>query len=215
MSLPPDQQPSGARPPAVPFKRSGFPRPTAPEPSLSHEYRRDRTRIAAEERAKAERRAVRERREKELAAATEPRLREVAALRRRWVPSRWTPASCVEVLQAFHARHGRSPMMREFADARRGTLPHPSTISRLFGSWSAGLAAAGLPLNRTVTSNPRRWTDEQILEAIREAALAGDVTSTPFRLGQRRPWIGTIERRFGSWRVAQALAGVVEPAAPP
>ena len=100
----------------------------------------------------------------------------MAALRQRWVPPRWTPATCVEVLQAFYARHGRSPAVREFAAARRGTLPHSSTVCRLFGSWSAGLAAASLPLNRTVSSTPR-WTDEQILAAIREAALAGEPTS--------------------------------------
>ena len=205
------QEPPRPRPPAVPFKRSGRPRPPTPDATVSHEYRRDRGPSAAGERAKAERREARDQREKELAAVTEPRLREVAALRQGWVPPRWTPTTCIEVLQAFYARQGRSPTMREFANARRGTLPHPSTICRLFGSWSAGLAAAGLPLNRTVSSSPR-WTNEQILAAIRAAALAGDPTSRPFQLGQRRPWIGTIERRFGSWRVAQERAGVAGPA---
>lgn len=131
----------------------------------------------------------------------------MAARRQSWVPPRWTPATCVEALKAFHARHGRSPTMREFAGAQRGTQPSPSTITRLFGCWSAALSAAGLDLHRTVSSNPQ-WTNEQIPPAIREAAVADEPTSRPFQSGQRRPWIGTIERRFGSWRVAQALAGV-------
>lgn len=141
---------------------------------------------------------------------TGPRLSEVAARRQGWVPPRWTPETCLEALKAFHARNGRSPTMREFARSRRGTVPSPSTITRLFGSWSAALAAAGLDLHRTVKSNPR-YTDEQILAAIREAALAGEPTSRPFQSRQRRPWIGTLERRFGSWRVAQALARVDQP----
>lgn len=204
------QGPRVSRPPAVPFTRSGRPQPVAPDDFLAHEYRRGRGQKAADERAKSQRRAARDLRQQELAAATIPRLSEVAARRQGWAPPRWTPATCVGALRAFHVRHGRSPTMREFAVARRGTLPSPSTITRLFGSWSAGLAAAGLDLHRTVGSDPR-WTDEQILGAIREAALAGEPTSRPFQSGQRRPWIGTIERRFGSWRVAQALAGVDRP----
>lgn len=206
----PDQQSPSPRPPAVPFKRSGLPRSSARPGAGPHEYRRDRGRAEAAGRAKAKRRAARKRLQEELAAATRAKLREVAAVRGHRVPGRWTPTTCVEILQAFYARHGRSPTMRDFAEAPRRNFPNPSTVTRLFGSWSAGLAVAGLPLNVAVNSKPR-WTDEQILAAIREAALAGDTTSRPFRLGNRRPWIGTIERRFGSWRVAQAFAGLDEP----
>ena len=106
---------------------------------------------------------------------------------------------------AFYAATGRAPRVADFVGRRDGRPTAPS-IRRVFGSWNAALFAAGISVNRASGAGVRRhWSDEEILEAIREAARQGEATSDPFSTGRRLPWIGPIELHFGSWRVAKRL----------
>jgi hypothetical protein len=50
------------------------------------------------------------------------------------------------------------------------------------------------------------WSDEEILQAIQDAAAAGDSGPKPFKEGRRSPSLMTITTRFGSWAAAEALA---------
>lgn len=120
--------------------------------------------------------------------------------------AKWTRERCITALQAFYEVTGLAPRIADFEVRRRGQ-PAASSIRRVFGSWNDALVAAGIPVNRATGSGGRRqWSDEEILEALREADRAGEPTSAPFRTGRRLPWMGTIERRFGSWRAAKSLA---------
>jgi hypothetical protein len=66
----------------------------------------------------------------------------------------WTRDRIVRALQSDAQRRGRAPTAKEWAApvARRGAwkgmprwrAPHPGTVAAVFGSWSAGLRAAGL-----------------------------------------------------------------------
>ena len=64
-------------------------------------------------------------------------------LRRRGSP-RWTRENVIAALRAHHAAAGHSPSASSWA---RAADDHPTkeTVRLLFGTWSAGLAAAGLP----------------------------------------------------------------------
>lgn len=194
------------RPPEEPFRRRGQPadiaRPSRPEGG--HRYRRgkDQNEIAAAR--QRERQAAREATEREflsrLVAERASRAAEVPRKPRR--DARWTTEACLNALQSFYASNGRTPRGADLTESAE--LPSISSVARLFGNFNAALVAAGLPLNH-VAEHPHRWSDREILDAIRQAEAEGEPTSEPFRVGRRKPWIGTIERRFGSWRIAKAL----------
>lgn len=47
-----------------------------------------------------------------------------------------------------------------------------------------------------VAGHRQRWSDDEILNALRQAELEGEAASEPLPLWCRKPCIGTIERRF-------------------
>jgi hypothetical protein len=61
--------------------------------------------------------------------------------------SHWTAATIVDALQTWAAEHGRTPARRDWHLAAPGR-PTAKIVSARMGSWSAALAAAGLPPNR-------------------------------------------------------------------
>lgn len=57
---------------------------------------------------------------------------------------RWDQAAIITALQSFAGEHGRAPQARDFAGCQDGRWPSHSTVAAAFGSWTAGLRAAGL-----------------------------------------------------------------------
>ncbi len=68
----------------------------------------------------------------------------------------WTPEAIVAALRRFHEEFGRTPSAREWnttvarrrhpdlaARQRSGEWPDTSIVQRVFGSWNAGIEAAG------------------------------------------------------------------------
>ena len=63
--------------------------------------------------------------------------------------SAWTQVEAVGALQAHRDRYGRWPAYEHWmASDPTGQRPSTRTVTRLFGSWSAGLRAAGDPRPR-------------------------------------------------------------------
>jgi len=87
--------------------------------------------------------------------------------------------------------------------------PSAATLRSHFGSFSAALDAAG------VEPRPRRtdvrWTDEAIIEALRDLAYQHDRPPRPDDLdnsAHELPGIEVIALRFGSWHEAITAAGL-------
>lgn len=117
----------------------------------------------------------------------------------------WTASRIIAALRDLAGILGHTPTMAELESRPRNRWPSPARVRMVFGTWNAALAAADLPLNAT-RPRPRLWSDEEMLQAIRDAAAAGDRGQKPFREGRRRPWLATITTRFGSWSAAESLA---------
>jgi hypothetical protein len=118
--------------------------------------------------------------------------------------TRFEADDAVRALRAFGDTHGRAPTAREW-DAL-GRRPSAPPIIRHFGAWNAALAVAGL----TVTRPTQRWSDEQILAAIRGfEAEHGRAPATADFGGGTLPGFETVRTRYGS------LAAVLERARAP
>jgi Homing endonuclease associated repeat len=68
----------------------------------------------------------------------------------------WDNAGIITALQAWAAEHGRSPTASDWGSARSNGYPSHATVSNRFGSWNAGLKAAGLPYRARVGGPPKR-----------------------------------------------------------
>lgn len=60
----------------------------------------------------------------------------------------WSKEKIIAALQRFASQHNRAPGAHEWLTKRPAGCPSVHTVQRYFGTWAAGLAAAGL------TSNP-------------------------------------------------------------
>jgi Homing endonuclease associated repeat len=117
------------------------------------------------------------------------------------------PASADEVVAALRRdarRLGRPPRQSEWSTADP-TRPDSSAVARRFGSWNAGLRAAGL------TPVRRRWEGDDIVAALRDwtaengqPPLSGDWRQA----SAEHPSSSAVRRHFGSWQAA------IEAAAP-
>ena len=93
---------------------------------------------------------------------------------------------------------------------RSGQWPSADTVRNHFGSFGAAIEAAGL--------HPRpggadvRWTDEAILEALRDIAYEQGSPPRPENLddpSEELPGVEVVVLRFGTWQEAIAAAGLV------
>ena len=113
---------------------------------------------------------------------------------------RWTRELAIAALRRDASRRGRSPTSEEWRVARR-SRPHAATVEKLFGSWNAGLRAAGLPPN----GEPGKWTPGGVLDALRR--LERELARQPTSGDLERPPAGypnkaIITRKLGSWGAA-------------
>lgn len=117
---------------------------------------------------------------------------------------RWSGQEIVAALRRFAEREGRPPTE---GDWETNGADHPGrvTVRNHFGSWRAGLVAAGLPCER------EQWDREAILEAIRCFAdcHGRPPSSQEWRLKgpERNPTSSVVRRHFGSFTAALAAAG--------
>jgi len=135
----------------------------------------------------------------------------------------WDHASIIAALQDFDAEHGHPPRRRDF-DRHQGRYPHGGVVARYFGSWNAGLHAAGLPILRQARPP---WERDRIIAALqrhtaehRRPPQRNDLE----RLGadEHYPSYRTICRYFDSLDAALKAAGCTvshcsgpEPGPPP
>jgi hypothetical protein len=109
---------------------------------------------------------------------------------------KWTPQL---VLEEIRARHRQGLPLSFTADPALS-----AAAKRRFGTWGNALAAAGRPVRHY-----RRWSNERVLEQLRFLHQQGAFDqSTRLRDG------GLVEAarlRFGSWRGALRLVGILAP----
>lgn len=112
-------------------------------------------------------------------------------------PPRWASEEILAALRAYALEFGRPP---GWDDLRRPPTGYPSerAVRYHFGSLAAGLRAAGLEARRK-----QRWSQEAIIEVMREFRRETGrwPKSTDWMVaGGDRPTTGTVARHFGSWR---------------
>lgn len=129
--------------------------------------------------------------------------------------------SVIALLQQWTAALGRVPTSTE-AD-RRGSLVSLSTVKKHFGSWAAGIEAAGLPVQRRGARAARKDPDkarrvqrlnyardqqEAIIGALREWAQHNERSPRPGDAtgDTGLPSVGAVSRWFGGWGEALAAA---------
>ncbi len=81
---------------------------------------------------------------------------------------------------------------------------------RLFGSWTAALLAARVPIppRRGYSRHPRGfWTRDRIITAIRRHAQSGDPLYAAAMQRQNNPLVAAATYHFGSWAAALRRAG--------
>lgn len=112
--------------------------------------------------------------------------------------------TCLEALEGAAEELGHAPTVPEYKALDLN--PSYNTIRARFGSWSVALD------HLDVDQAPRRqYSREDCIEALQEAAaeLGEEPTQLSYqRLGQS-PSVGTIKKRFASWKAAKAEADVV------
>lgn len=120
---------------------------------------------------------------------------------------KWTKEKLVAFIAEWADEHGRPPTAADFY----GLVP---AVQKEFGSWSAGIEAAGLePLRRGQRRDPDAWyrsrfgdrplSPEAVLDAMRAEAVDG-VAGSSFQ----NPLRARAIKHFGSWPAACEAAGL-------
>lgn len=119
---------------------------------------------------------------------------------------RWNPATITVAIQAFELANQRAPTRAQWS---KSTEEHPGfrAVERCFGSWRAGVLAAGIVPARI------EWDDQSILDAIQHFTREHDRPPTTTDWAHRDPngrWpqTATVVEHFGSWRAGLREAGV-------
>lgn len=114
----------------------------------------------------------------------------------------WKSEEILVALRAYAKEFNKPPAKQELEWPPTG-YPSSRTVRRHFGSFTAGLRAAGLE------SREKRWSSEQIAEAMREFQRETDrwPRSSDWTVAcEDWPSSGTVYRRFDSWQSALEFA---------
>lgn len=116
----------------------------------------------------------------------------------------WNRREVVAAMRAFVREHDRAPTS---IDWRQSTPEHPGagTVSKIFGSWSVGLIAAGLEPHQIT------WDRKQIIAALHAWTKLHDRAPHRSEWETRdpthaRPTTKTVHNHFGSWQAALRAA---------
>ena len=112
-------------------------------------------------------------------------------------PSAYTDQHVIDALQADARQRGRTPRLEEWLDRPAGS-PGIGAVNTHFGSWNAGLRAAGLRL----THRQGYWTRQRLITALqRDARRRGRAPARDewARSAHGRPSWSTVASVFGSW----------------
>jgi len=125
---------------------------------------------------------------------------------------RWTREAIVQQMRTVAAREGRKLTMAEWL--QKGYEPSPYAVFSI-APWSELWAEAGHPTEaRWAHGRTRRWSDEEILAALRRAAVehgsGGPVTIPAWGKLKLQPCVATIRNRFGDWQTAWDKAGIAQ-----
>ncbi len=108
-------------------------------------------------------------------------------------------------LRGVAAELGRAPTRADLA-GRPGEWPTPQTVEFHFGTFHAGMAAAGFP-----AVSRRSWSQEEIVAFFQAFAAEHGHPPSSRDLGKAsdgtRPSSARVYSAFGSWRAALAAAG--------
>ena len=118
----------------------------------------------------------------------------------------WNRDLVVLAMLVFKEEEGRRPNLKDVRKDPR--LPAQSTVTRLFGSWTAATEAAGMKV--TKGGRPREWTNERIAAAIRafERRFGRLPRSRDYVLKNGLPSPSKLHAYFGTERAAAILAMV-------
>ena len=118
---------------------------------------------------------------------------------------RWTVA---RLLERMKARYSSGASMRS-TEVQKEEPPLTAAARKLGLPWREACRKAGVPAAATTPRVARKhvlWTEQSVLEAIKQAARKG----TPLLVKNfRGSFVTAVQRRFPSWEAAMAAAGVV------
>lgn len=120
----------------------------------------------------------------------------------------WTEERIITAIQDWAGSHGGPPKMNDWYAA---TVDHPAaqTVRERFGSWSAGVRAAGFRPSRP--GMPARWTKESVAAAILDMRFSlgrwPTLKDWEAATGTGRPNTSAVYRLFGTWNAARRYAG--------
>lgn len=142
----------------------------------------------------------------------------------------WTEDRIIKAFKRWNAKYGRPPLSQEWVHDRtfhggHRVWPDASTVAGRFGSWSRGVAAAGLTPHfqkqvlkgekKTKTPLPsKEWTREEIIDLIQRweeehrLSPAQHEFNSLRREGKEFPSASMVARIFGSWNDAIQAAGL-------
>lgn len=124
-------------------------------------------------------------------------------------PLYWTKERIIAAIHEHAEQNGGEPPAAFQWSRAMPHRPCASNVLYQFGSWNAAITAAGLR-PRPKGRMPKRWTEQQIIEAIQRWVDQHGQTprcSDWRRNGHRRPCASSVVWTFGSWNAAIAAAG--------
>lgn len=114
----------------------------------------------------------------------------------------WAPEEILGALRAYAEEFGKPPAKGDLEFPPAG-YPSARTVRRHFGSFTAGIRAAGL------APREKRWSEQAIIEAMREFERETDrwPRSSDWTVAcEDWPSASTVYLRFRSWQAALDLA---------
>lgn len=140
----------------------------------------------------------------------------------------WNQERVIDAIQRWARVHGQPPAATEWLNAGMGIsagYPSCTLVQREFGSWSAGIEAAGFPRppigyyrDESKRYGPKSWRKPvaHYLECLAAIAVDGEApalnngsrTMTPREREGRRLWAALRYRGFRTWPEMCAAAGI-------
>ncbi|MEK5357857.1 homing endonuclease associated repeat-containing protein [Paenibacillus sp. FSL L8-0709] len=117
------------------------------------------------------------------------------------VNKKYTKEDAIKSLQSFVKGNGNLINMTLYSESK--CEPKVGKIIKFFGSWKKALIAAGL--GDSLNKNTKEDCIKAIQEYYNETGMSGSVE---YSLSLRKPSVGTIINRFGSWNSALVEAGI-------